>query len=504
MVTVATLGAHTNRSALGMAAAIRRAFSFQVLLGAVLVAGSFALAGNRLYDPDMWWHMAVGQRVLVTHTMPWSDTYSSTVAGAPWIAYEWLGELAIAAAASIRGLASAAFLLASLSAVLALLLYSYASLKSSSSKAAFVACAILMPVLGAFFTLRPQLFGAIFLVAILVLVEKFRQGSSRSLWFLPPLFLLWVNTHGSFVFGFLVLGAAWLCGQFEFSAGGLFAERWSKRQSVQLLLAILASTLVLPLTPYGTRLAAYPLSMAFTQPINTTHIREWLPLGTEGFLGKYVAVLLLLFFLASLTARLRFRFFDVVLAMFAALAACLHVRFVLVMLIFLAPLFAQVLARWVPPYRAELDRPSFNAVLIPLLVAGAVLLLPSRHALDQQLDAQYPRSALQYLAAHPIRGVLLNDYGWGGYLIWAAPQTKVFIDGRADVYEYGGVLQDYISLADLKPESMRSLRKYDVEACLIRRDTALVTVLANMPGWERVYDDQIASIFVKKHAWQTH
>lgn len=504
MVTAPTLAAQTSRPAPSITTAIRRALSFPVLLGAILVAASFSLAGNTFRDPDMWWHMAVGQHILATHTLPWSDTYSSTVAGAPWIAYEWLGEVAIAAAASISGLLAAAFLLASLSAVLAVLLYYYATLKCAETKAAFAACAILMPVLGAFFTLRPQLFGAIFLVTTLIVVEKFSQGSSRALWLLPPLFLIWVNTHGSFVFGFLVLGAAWLCGQFEFSAGSVVAERWSKRQSVQLLVAILASTLILPLTPYGTRLAAYPLSMALSQPLNTSSIREWLPLGTEGFIGKYVVVLLLLFFLASLTERPRFRVFDLAMAMFAELTACLHIRFVLLLLIFLAPLFAQVLARWVPPYSAEQDRPAFNAVLIALLAAGSLFLFPSRRSLNQQVDAQYPRSALQYLAAHPIRGTLLNDYGWGGYLIWATPRTKVFIDGRADVYEYAGVLQDYINLADLKPESLQIFEKYNIQACLIRRDAALGAVLATMPGWERVYVDPLAAIFVKKHDWQTH
>jgi len=499
MATLPTLAEQARRSPFTLGAAIRRAFSFPALLGVLLFSGSFSLAKDMLFDPDMWWHMAVGQRILATHAVPWTETYSSTVAGAPWIAYEWLGEIAIGAVASMAGLRSAAALLVVLSGILVLLLYRYAAVKCGDSKAAFAACAVLVPVLGAFFTLRPQLFGAIFLVLTLLILERFRQGRSRALWFLPPLFLLWVNTHGSFVFGFLVLGIAWLSGQFQFSSGGIFSERWSERQSIQLLLAILASALVLPITPYGTRLAAYPLTLAFSQPVNVTSINEWSPLGTGNFVAKYLIVLLIAFFCAVLAERPRFRLHDVLLAMFGAIAACLHVRFLLLFVIFLAPLFAELFARWIPRYRAGIDRPAFNAILIAIIAMGIVFLFPSRRTLDKQSESEYPRSAVQYLADHPVRRTLFNDYGWGGYLIWAAPQSsRVFIDGRADVYEYGGVLADYMSIIRLEPNTMQLLKKYDVQACLVPRNAALGTALSVASGWERVYADPLAAVYVKK------
>lgn len=498
MATLPTLAAPSRSSPLTVGRAIRRVFSFPVLLGVLLFSGSFSLAKDMVFDPDMWWHMAVGQRILATHAVPWSDTYSSTVAGAPWIAYEWLGEIAIGAATSVAGLRSAAVLLVVLSGILVLFLYRYATVKCGDSKAAFAACAILVPVLGAFFTLRPQLFGAIFLALTLLILERFRQGRSRVLWFLPALFLVWVNTHGSFVFGFLVLGVAWLSGQFQFSSGGIFSERWSERQSIELLLAILASALVLPITPYGTRLAAYPLTLAFSQPVNVKSIQEWLPLGTGNFVAKYLMALLIVLFGALLAERPRFRLHDVLLAMFGAIAACLHVRFLLLFVIFLAPLFAELFARWIPQYRAEIDRPAFNAVLIGVIAVGIVFLFPSHRALDEQSDAEYPRSAARYLADHPVHGTLFNDYGWGGYLIWAVPRpSRVFIDGRADVYEYGGVLADYLSITRLEPNAMQLLKKYDVQACLIPRNAPLGTALSAANGWERVYEDPLAAVYVK-------
>jgi hypothetical protein len=501
MVTLPTYIDESRRQPLTLAAGMRRVVSFPVVLASLLVAGSYSVAKLNILDPDTWWHIAVGQRILATHAWPWSDTYSSTVSGTPWIAYEWLGEVVMGAAASIAGLWSATVLLVGLAGVLLLLLYYYATLRCGNSKAAFVACATLIPTAGPFFTLRPQLLGALFLLITLIILERFRQGHERALWFLPPLFLCWVNTHGSFVFGFLVLGVTWLSGQVAFSSGGLFTERWSKRQSLQLLLSLLFCSLVLPITPYGTRLAAYPLTMALSQPVNVKNIQEWQPLGAELLLGKLFIGLALLFFLVCLVQRPRFRLAEIILALFGVYAACVHLRFILLFIILFAPLWALVFSRWVPEYRADLDHPLINAGLIAVIAVVLVYFFPTRTELDQRVQKEYPQGALQYLVNHPVHGRMLNDYGWGGYLIWAArPRNMIFIDGRADIYEYSGVLSDYLSIMRLEPNALQLLKKYDVEACLIKQDAPLGTALAGMPGWERVYQDPVAALYVRKPA----
>ena len=449
----------------------------------------------------MWWHVAVGQRILSTHTWPTSDTYSSTAAGAPWIAYEWLGEVVMGAAASVAGLRSATVLLVALSAILVTLIYYYATLRSGCSKAAFVATATLIPTLGAFFGLRPQLIGMIFLVATLILLEKFREGHERALWLMPPIILLWVNTHGSFVFGFFVLGVTWLGGQTQFSAGGIFGQRWTQRQSVQLLLATLLSALMLPITPYGTRVAAYPLSMAFGQPVNVGNIQEWQRLGTDTILGKSFMILGILFLLACLIERPKYQLTDIALALFGVYAACTHLRFTVLFVIFFAPLWAQVFSRWIPGDQSKEDHPWINAGLIVAIVFGLFLLFPADKAIEENVRNQYPRDALHYLEHHPVRGQVLNDYGWGGYLIdTGQSKNMVFIDSRVDIYEYAGVLSDYLSIMRLDADAFKLLKKYNVEACLIKPDSSLATALAATSGWERVYQDHVSAVYLRKPA----
>ncbi len=482
-----------------LASSLRRAVSFPIFLAALLVAGAFSGSKPNILDPDTWWHIAVGQRILQTHAWPQTDIYSWTVSGTPWIAYEWLGEVAMGGVASIGGMWSSTMLLVALAGILTVLIYYYAILHFGECKPAFVAAVSLLPILVPFFTLRPQLFGAIFLAITLIALEKFRQGRTRALWILPPLFLCWVNTHGSFVFGFLALGATWLGGQMEFSAGGIFAERWTKKQSLQLLVSTFFCVLILPLTPYGTRVAAYPLTMALGQPVNVNNIQEWQPVGTEMALGKFFLVVILLFFLVSLLQQPKFRVTEVALALFGVYAACVHLRFILLFVILIAPLWAQMLLRWLPRYRPEIDHPWINAGLMAAIVCGMIFFFPSHRDLDERVASDYPQSAVQYLLKHPVQGRVLNEYGWGGYLIWSgAPRNAIFIDGRADIYEFEGVLSDYLSIVRLESNAFQLLKKYDVQACLIPRDGPLNTALAAIPGWERVYQDRVAALYVRK------
>lgn len=504
MVTLPTFVDDSSQRPMTIASSLRRVVAFPIFLGALLAAGAFSGAKLNILDPDTWWHITVGQRILQTHTFPQSDIYSSTVSGTPWIAYEWLGEVAMGAVASLGGMWSATMLLVALAGILTVLIYYYASLRCGDCKPGFVAAVSLLPILVPFFTLRPQLMGAIFLAITLIVLEKFRQGHTRALWILPPLFLIWVNTHGSFVFGFLALGVTWLAGQTEFSAGGVVAERWSKRQSLQLLLSIFFCVLVLPLTPYGTHVAAYPLTMALGQPVNVNNIQEWQPVGTEMMLGKFFLIAVLLFFLVSLIQQPKFRLAEVALALFGVYAACVHLRFIMLFVILLAPLWAQMLSRWVPRYRPEIDHPWVNAGLMAAIAFGMIFFFPSHRELSERVEKDYPQSAVQYLLNHPIRGRLLNEYGWGGYLIWSgAPKNAIFIDGRADIYEFEGVLSDYLSIIRLEPNTLQLLRKYDVQACLITRDGPLSTALSAIPGWERIYQDRLAAIYVRKSAAAT-
>ena len=480
--------------------------SFPVLLGALLVAAVFfgtlsegTKADTLFSEGDTWWHIRTGEEILATHKVPHTDSYSWTAAGTPWIAYEWLGEAAMAGAYRAGRFQGLRFLQLSLAGTMLALMYVYATMRCENPKAAFAVCAVIVPVAAGFWSLRPQLFGYIFFVIVLMILERFRQGKSRALWILPLVFLLWVNTHGTFVFGFLALGIAWLSGLWRFRLNGIESFVWSRSQRIELEIATLASVLALLVTPYGSQLAAYPLDIAFLQPANVANIQEWMPITSERFLTLTALVLLLGFLISKILMRFHCRLDDLAFVSIAAIAAFLHLRFVPLFLLVTVPLLALPLARWFSPYDRARDRAPLNAALIAIIGLALVYYFPSRESLEKACAAHYPVAALEHLGAEQASGHIFNEYGWGGYLVWShVPREGVFIDGRADIYERAGVLDDYLSIARLEPGSLRLLGKYDIATCLIRSDAPLATVLSVLPEWQLAYADQVSSLYVRR------
>lgn len=475
-----------------------RVFSFPVLMGALLVGCAVISARYNLPDPDLWWTAAVGKQILDTHTVPTSDSHSFTAPGAPWMAYEWLGEVVIGAAAKWGGLRGMTALLFLLTALFMSLFYGYATLVSGNAKAALIPCAIAVPILQVFFTLRPQLIGYLFLMLTLICLERFRQGKQKTLWILPPLFVVWLNTHGSFVFGLTVFGIYWVCGLLEFDAGGIIARRWTAWQRRHMEIIFLLCVLALIVSPYGTRQAAYPLQMAFFEPVNVSHINEWQSLTFQFWQTKLLLGLVLLFWLAQVPLRERFRLESVTLLLFATYACFVHRRFVPFLLIMLIPLVAKLIVRWAPAYDPSIDHFAINALIIAAIAVGLARMLPSEKKLETLVAKRYPVKAIAYLDHHPLRGPTLNEYGWGGYLIYSPNyHRKVFVDGRADFYEYAGVLEDYLDITNIKPDAFLLLRKYNIQSCMIHQDSPLGTVLSALPEWKEVYKDKLAVLFVR-------
>ena len=85
----------------------------------------------------------------------------------------------------------------------------------------------------------------------------------RYLWLLPPLFVVWVNTHGSWLIGFALLIAFAFAGCCNFHAGRIESVRRSVAELKQLMCVIAASMAALFLNPYGWRLVFYPFDLAF-------------------------------------------------------------------------------------------------------------------------------------------------------------------------------------------------------------------------------------------------
>ena len=476
---------------------LQRVFSFPAMLGTMLVGAAFYVGRNFMVDPDVWWHVKVGESILATHLVPTADPYSFTVLGAPWMAYEWLGEILIACASRLGGLQGLDFLLIALSAAITLSLYVFATVRSGNSKAAFLAVTALLLIANASFSLRPQMLGYLFLVLTLIAMELLRQGKSWALWALPPIFLIWVNTHGSFIIGLGVILVYLISGLKSFQMGGIKGLAWSGAERLRLEIIFMLCLAVLPGTPYGSRLAVYPLDMAFSQPVNVANILEWRPMPLELVGGKIFLALLFGFFLMQILFEFVWRLEELVLYFGGTFMAALHVRFILLFVPFFAPIIAVMLARWIPGYERTKDKYIVNAVLMAGLLVATVHYFPSTRNLQDRVAETFPVRALEYLQQHSAPLPMLNTYGYGGYLIAAG--QKVFVDGRGDLYERGGVLGDYMHLSQMKPGALAVLDRYGVQSCLVDRDEPMSTLLAASSNWKLQYADSTSALYVRSH-----
>jgi hypothetical protein len=164
-------------------------------------------------------------------------------------------------------------------------------------------------------------------------------------------------------------------------------------------------------------------------------------------------------------------------------------------------LLATVLARCIPAYDRQKDRWALNAAIIAIVLIGMIHYFPPQSDLQKKVAEKFPVAAVEYLNQHPVPGPMFNSYGFGGYLVWSRwPEHKVFIDGRSELYERGGVLNDYMQVLNIRPAALSILRAYGIQSCLLDREESFATVLNALPDWQKVYSDDRSVLFVRRNA----
>jgi hypothetical protein len=473
------------------------ASSFPVLLSTLLATLTVLTVRTRLDDPDLWWHLKVGEIVWQTHSIPRMDTFAFTTHGHAWMAHEWLAQVSIYGAWKFGGYTGLMLWLCVVASLLFVLLYMFCWIYSGNAKVS-----LLGGLTGWFFatvslTVRPLLIGYLCLVLELLLIHLARTRSRRWLIALPPLFAIWVNCHGSFVVGLLVLAVSWCCSFFDLSLGSLVCRRWPPLDRRLLGLTGVLCAGALLLNPMGIRLAAYPFIFFFNQSHGLSYVNEWKPLDlSEGRAVGLFAVCGLIFLMA-LIRKGEFRLEELILVGLGFGMALRHQRMLFVFGILAAPVVCRLLSGAWERYDPRRDHRIANAVLMLASVALMFAVFPSRAQLQQQVVKASPVRAVEFIRRAGLRGPMLNEYEFGFYLIWALPEQKVFIDGRSDVYDWNGVFDEMARWALVQENPTLLLNKYGINYCLLRKGMPMTQVLPFLPGWKQVYGDDLAVIFVR-------
>ncbi|MGA2648288.1 MAG: hypothetical protein ABSF15_26670 [Candidatus Sulfotelmatobacter sp.] len=471
----------------------RKTFSFIVVLTTLLVSLAFMMENKGIQDPDIWWHLRNAEYLFQHHQLPRQDMFSFTVAGAPWINHEWLAEVPYYLAWRAAGLVGIKSLTIAVIVLVFLGLLYLCNQESRNFKASVAACSVCVFLATVSFGPRTVLFGYLYLVILLIILQRFRQKGTAPLWLIPPLFCLWINTHGSWSLGLIVFGIISAAGLVKGKWGRVEAEAWTPAQFRKLLITGLASVAALFVNPFGARLVLYPFDLAFHQKLNISHVAEWVSVDFHDSRGKLVLLVLIGFFLSALLRNRRWTLTELGLLLFALYSGLTYIRFLFLLAVLAAPLMAKLMD-FMPPYRPEADTPVVNVFVILLLLGAMVYYHPNSAVLERSVAQMYPAEAVSFLKAHPPDGRMLNFYLWGGYLGWNDRDLKMFVDSRVDIFEYAGVLQDYLDLLALKqPQSL--LDKYRIRYVLFPPTEPLTYVLEHDPRWKVIYSDKVSVMF---------
>ena len=475
----------------------RAVFSFPVMLAALFAVLAVLTVRARLNDPDLWVHLKVGEIIWNTHTIPTTDLYSFTTNNHAWLAHEWLAQVVIYGAWKAGGYSGLMLWLCVLTSLLLITSYALCSLYSGNAKVAFLGGLTTWGFATVGLTVRPQMAGYLLLTGTLLFIHLGRSGDRRWFLLLPPVFAVWVNCHGSFMFGLMVLAVFLVCSFLGFRAGSLVSIPWEKPRRNTLALAIALSIAALLVNPAGVQPVISPLDVMFNQSTALAAIDEWKPLTFDN--GRDLAFLAVtgVIFLLILVRRTELRLDELVLFALGFAMAIRHTRMLFVFGIVAAPILCRLLADTWDNYELARDRRAPNLVMILLAASAAIFGFPKASDLAQQVNRGNPVKAVDFMRSTGLSGRMLNDYGYGLYLIWAAPEYKVFVDGRAELYDGTGILKEYGDWAMLRQDPKVLLEKYKIDFCLISRTAPMARVFPYLPGWKMVYSDDTSVIYTR-------
>jgi hypothetical protein len=470
----------------------RAAPSLRVLLpvwvGAAIYA-LFVLAGNRLLiDPDTLWQITVGQWIIDHRAVPTVDVYSFTMRGQPWISTQWLAQVLYAQAYATAGWAGPVVLAASAIAATFMLLARFVSRRLSDS-ATLVCIAAALALTVPHLLARPHVLALPLLVAWAAGLIAAADRRDAPSWWLLSLMTLWANLHGGFVFGLLLIGglaldAIWNA---EASAQKKLLLRWF----VFGLAAVAASCI----TPYGwgALLASQKiLSLGAALPL----IMEWRAADFSS-LGAFEVCLLLGIGLA-LYHGIKLPLMRIVLLLGLVHMSLAQGRAAEILALIAPMLLAAPLVRQIGEQNFSVAPASFRGALVAglaaVLVAGTVA-WASVHRFEPHMRSSPVAAVTELKKLHLSR--VLNDYDFGGYLI--ASGVAPFIDGRTELYGEKFFVDHNAASGLMEPDNLfRLLAQYDIEATLLRTQSAATKLLDHVDGWQKVYSDDIATIHLRK------
>lgn len=480
--------------------------------------------GWLLTDSDTGWHIRTGEWIVKNGRVPTTDIFSFTRLGEPWFAWEWLSDVFMAMVHRSGGLAGLVLISLLLLGATSVCVYKGTVAESGQRLMAIVLTSLAMATSTVHWLARPHLLTALLAgIFCWVLNRVERDRKPGLLLALPPLTILWVNLHGGFFVGIVLLITYGVGATAEEFVQGTKHSAWVKGRKY--FLAAGSCAIASLLNPYGYRLHLH-VAQYLGASFYLRHVSEFQSIDFHSFTAAYFETMLVLAIAAAVWHLGSGRFVHVVLLFSWSHLALLSARNIPIFTVVSAPGIGLAMREWLEyvdsrwpgqwPGKfaasvADLEvglraiseqRKRWHlAPAVAVLVLALLLAYPGRvRALRAEFDEnRFPTRAAIFLsqARFGPHTHLYSSWQWGGYLIYRDwPLIDVFDDGRTDFYGPAFV-EEGLRVWEVAPDWSNILARYGVNAALLPADSALASVLRERRDWKLVYQDPVAVLYEK-------
>lgn len=466
-----------------------------ILLFALLLISQI----NTIVDIDLWCHFKTGEYIVKNFNIPQIDIFSYTLKNQAWIDHEWLSQSFFYLVFAKFGWVGINILKAIVVSLCFLILIFF--IISKYKKIIYAIFFVLLSVLAFGYRsfARPEIFSYLLLCLFFYTLED-----KKRLFILPLLQILWVNIHGYFILGPILI--------FLYFIGELISGDFIKAKRLGGLFA--ATCLACLANPYFYKGALYPVKIlagifSGQQPYMQTVHELMMPINAD--FGRYVFfwVLVILSSVTFLVNLKKAKMQHILIFLGSFIASYMAVRNMPIF-IFMAMPLAAINLNEARPTKSIIERKYYIASILIILTA-AYFFISNRYYIftkqsafrkteSKMTELLTPSKACDFLENNNIKGRMFNSIDFGHYIAYRFyPEKRVFIDTRTELYKY-----DFYQLyqrAQNYPEEWKSLQKrYNFDIALLRHlfggTDRLLKYLYNAKEWALVYYDERSAVFL--------
>lgn len=469
------------------------------------------LSFRNIYGEDVGFHLRAAEWMLDNYSLPPNSAFIYSHSDKEYIDLNWLYQLALYATWSMGG--STGMILLNSAFIFGAIYFMFRRIRNWNSLLLPWGLLVAVLAVSSSFEIRPHSLSWLLLGLTLHLLQEYCEGNEKAIRWLPPVMLLWVNTHSLFILGLVALG----CYTISIFLRNKFLPK-------TFLVYGSAAVLACFINPYGWNGFTFPFEQALALQegnIFKENIRELQSpfeiseyelslhniFASWHFFDLFAAIIALGFLFRFRQFRIHEWLIAIIFFYFATTAAKNIGYFIFA----ITPIVTNVLfaGRTYSPKQNQKTAKNkyYKPALVTFILISAILLLTIRtnafyihYRLSYRFgfgwnNSNLPVKATDFMLKNNLQGKILNQLDYGGYLEFFA-KAKTAIDGRLDAI--GETLFNEHINAKNDADKLHLIQKYDPEIIIFSYFITpdWIVFLQKHPDWRLAYVDGNAAIYL--------